>query len=270
MVVRFLIFLFLLVSFPAKANNGYYQATRIDIEGIDGPCYATLLSDKSVSGKWSATMKRDFDAPEEIENAFLAYQDEHRFSYLQYFQDVSGGYLFWPTFPPEVFKLLIYIPETDTFYVSDKLERYALTSTYKAIVKDGKLLVEKNYDYGKMALITIIRILMSIGIVVLSTYLIGKPHKTDQHVVWITNIIFYLGLQIFISVYSFKDGFSLIEYYYFILPLTIIFLLIQGRIYSRKAKTILSSYLCAFFSNAITYICMLLVLDFIPQLFTIV
>lgn len=250
--------------------SGYYQSTRIDFEGINELCYATLLSSKTVSGSWSSEYGIDLYAPEEIKEFFKSYKDDGRFFYLNYFQDVSGGYLLWPYYPPEEFKILLYFPESKQVIVSDEsYQRYALTSPFKAVVSNGKIQVTRNYDYPRFFLIMLVRILAGVASAMLVSYLFWKPIKSERKYYWITNIIFHCFINILISMYSFYNGFGLGEYIGGLWLLYILFFVIQGAIYKAKVKTVSATYLCACFSNIVAYFVGFFLIDVFPQLFTI-
>lgn len=270
MLKKLLIKVMLLVT-PLNLFNGYHQTTRIEIDGINETCYGTLLSKTSISGNWDSQMPVDFDVSEEVSNAFSSYQDKDNYFYLNFIQDVSGGLLYWPSFPPENFKLLLYFPDSDTYIVSDKpLTRYALCSTYKASIENGILNVERDYDYLRMFLNTACRIILGIIVSILIALLYGKPQKEDTKFIYITNILFHIIINVLISIYSFKNGFSIVEYIIVMLIPYILLVLIQGFLYSTKSTTISGPYYCALFSNIGAYVLGLALVDFIPSLFTII
>ena len=88
-MIKKLLICCLLLIHPLRAFNGYYQATKIELEGIKGPCYGTLLSRYSESGSWSTKKTIDFDAPAEVVQAFVEYDDSGHYFYLNFLQDVS-------------------------------------------------------------------------------------------------------------------------------------------------------------------------------------
>lgn len=271
-IIRYMLQKLLLIGiFLLYPFNGYYQTTRIEFEGMEEPCYGTLLSKYSESGSFSTDLVLDLNAPKEVLNAFQNYQDKDKFLYLNYFQDVSGGLLYWPYYPPKVFKVLLYYPETNTFLISDTIEtRYALTSVYKATIKDGTLHLERNYDYLKLIFMTLTRTILSILISIGISFLIGKPRKHDYPLIIYSNILFYIFLNILISWISYKIGFNMLEHIMFLWLPYLLFILLQGYLYDKKANSISHPYFCSFFSNVATYAIGLALLDFVPRLFTII
>ena len=270
MVKKILLVLMMLVTHPA-INNGYHQATRIEIDGINEECYGTLLSSKAESGYWSSQMVVDLRAPDKVLYAFQNYEDPDRYLYLNYLQDVSEGLLYWMNYPPEEFKLLLYYPDSDTFVNSDTTyTRYALTSTYHARIENGVIHLDENYNYLQLILLTIVRILIGLAVTILIVRLYGKIRPKDIKLVFLTSLIYQVVLNVLISIYSFKNGFSIVEYFMFLAVPYILFFLWQGHLYSTKAEAIPNAYYCSFFSNLCAYCVGLALVDFVPKLFTIV
>lgn len=257
-----------LLLFSLNISNGYYRTTRIQIEGINGVCYGTLLSEKTTSGSWSTQNIIDLYAPKEIIEAFKEYKNDY--FYLNYFQDVSEGLLYWPIYPPEKFKLLLYYPESKTFIVSDVTERYALTSQFKAIIdSNNNIDIIRNYNYLGLSLITIIRIIIGAAVSIVVSILYGKPNRDDVKYFILTNLIFHIILNIFISIYSYKNGFSIVEYYLFLWFVYLVFFVIQSIIYQRNLNSTDQPIVCALLGNIAAYFVGLLLVDIFPALFTI-
>ena len=250
--------------------NGYYQTTKVEFENIEGTCYGTLLSEKTVSGSWDSKLSYDYPVPEEILSFFESYEDPDRYSYLNYLQDVSEGLLYWPFYPPEKFKVLLYWPDTQTYAVSEKpIERYALNSTYKADISDGTVHLVRNYNYGRLVAITLIRIAVLVTVSFLVTLLYTQSDKKAIRSFFLSTVPFQTILNLLISVYSFRNGFSVVEYYLFLWIPYILFFLLQGYIYRRKTNLYRSPFLCSFFGNLSAYAVGLLMADVIPALFTV-
>lgn len=256
-----------LLLLSLNIRNGQYNTTRIAIEGIDKTCYGTLLSSKTISGSFSTQNQMDLNAPDKVIEAFKEYKDEYY--YLNYFQDVSEGLLYWHIFPPKEFKLLLYFPDTDTFIESEPLERYALTSEYKAVVDNNSIKVFRNYNYFKLSVITLIRIIIGVVLSVVVSALYGKPNNDDMKLFILTNTIFQTLLNVGISIYGFKNGFGIVEYYLFLWFIYVIFFVIQAYIYQTKTISTYQPIVCAFLGNIATYFAGLFLVDIIPSLFNI-
>ncbi len=266
-----LLLISLLLFNPLKINNGYDQNTRITFYGIEGTCYGTLLSKTSVSGSWSSELAFDLNAPEEVKDFFKEYQDEDYYFYLNYFQDVTDGYLYWPFYPPEDFKILLYYPDSDTFIVSDEpVSRYALSSTYNVTVENGSMSIERNYDYPHAVTNTLIRIFLCTLIPCLVVLLFYKPLKKDYPLIFSSNLLFQILIHSLISFYSYKNGFSIVEYFMFLWIPHLLFAFYQGYLYKNRSVSIGSAYFAALSSQTAAYVTGLLLVDLLPALFTLI
>ena len=267
MLKRLLLITFL-IAIPG-IWNGYYQTTEVTFEGIQETCYGTLLSRKSESGTWSYQMELDLNAPQEIMDFFKGYQDADHFFYLNYFQDVSEGLLYWPYYPPEEFKILLYCPDSASVIVSDVIHRYSLSSPFKAVIDNGNITVQRNYNYRKLVLNVACRTLFGTFLAVLTAVLYAKPYNNEIRYMILGNLLFQAAINALISFYSFYNGFSYVEYILFMWLPYFLWFLLQGFLFSRHARGISMPYLCSFFSNAVAYFGGLLLVDVLPKLFTI-
>ena len=249
--------------------NGHYQTTTIEFKNIEGTCYGTLLSDKTVSGTWSSTQELDLAVSEEVLSFFREFEDEDRFFFLNYLQDVSEGKMYWPIYPPEEFKVLLYYPDSGEYAISGKMERYALNSTFSAVVEDGNVILKRNYDYPRLIGITLLRIVILSTVSFLVTWIYSQRDKHVLKPFFISELVFQILLNLGISAYSFRYGFSMMEYIAVFWILYIIFFLIQGYLYSKKTNMIGMPYMCSFFSNVAAYGVGLILLDLYPALYTI-
>ncbi|MBQ6559459.1 MAG: hypothetical protein IJL85_01380 [Erysipelotrichaceae bacterium] len=249
--------------------NGYYQTTEVTFVGIHETCYGTLLSKKSESGTWSYQLELDLNAPEEAMNFFKEYRDADHFFYLNYFQDVTDGLLYWPYYPPEEFKILLYFPDTGEIIVSDPLSRYSLSSPFKAVISNDLMRVERNYDYFKMTRITFYRAVILTIAAVITAVLYAQPYNNEIRYMILGNFIYQAILNTLIAFYSFKNGFSYVEYILIMWLPYLLWFLLQGYLLSRHARGVSMPYLCSFFSNAVAYFAGLLLVDVLPFLYTI-
>ncbi|MBE6658047.1 MAG: hypothetical protein E7604_06330 [Ruminococcaceae bacterium] len=132
-----LIFLTLCMLFvlPVWADAGDKPSIYIAFENIPNvPIYGTLIvdtlppsasyTDESEKDDWYAHI------PDAVYTAFCAYADADGFFYWHspyenLFLCSESGRLVLNYPSPDIFKLLLYFPETDSYAVSDVLEKYA-------------------------------------------------------------------------------------------------------------------------------------------------
>ena len=158
--------LFLSTPLPIHADIGPKPSVTITIENADDRVYyATLLSKYESTGPESAYRGNNArytieDEQYTIWKAFVDYQDEDNFYFLQIFWECTEKDSFrWGYFPPETFKVLLYYPDTNEFIVSDICERYAF-DTYYTFNTNG--IITKSYNHSKETLNLIVRIVLTI------------------------------------------------------------------------------------------------------------
>lgn len=145
----------LLTTVPvnAWADTGPKPSVTVTLENQgDEICYGTLLSESKGNGPWvvwngtgSGEYAKDEKeaeqrdrAPYEVWQAFVDYQDEDGFCFLQFAQRVDeSGTLDWGYYPPDTFKLLLYYPQTGRFAVSGVLHRYAFHARFRVDLQNG-------------------------------------------------------------------------------------------------------------------------------------
>ena len=145
----------LLTTVPvnAWADTGPKPSVTVTLENQgDEICYGTLLSESKGNGPWvvwngtgsgeyandEKEAERRARAPYEVWQAFVDYQDEDGFCFLQFAQRVDeSGTLDWGYYPPDTFKLLLYYPQTGRFAVSGVLHRYAFHARFRVVLQNG-------------------------------------------------------------------------------------------------------------------------------------
>ena len=248
--------------------NGYFQETTVEIEGISGTCYGTLLSREPGSGPWNTKYDNaPTYAPDSIKEAFKEYDDPDGYYYFNYFEDVTRGLLRWDSYPPEDFKVLLYIEDTQTFMSTEALHRYSLTSPFKVQITESGLVVKKNYDYLTFLLRFLCRVLISAGLAILISlfYCRRKFIRAKRFIV--SNIIFHVLVNIYISVFSFYHGFTTVEYISTLWLPYLIFIFVQCYLYNKVTDDIQKSFLIATTADLVVYAVGFILVDNIPQLF---
>ncbi len=220
---RIILFLFLIVLIPitVKADMGPKPTVKLNITGIEEPhYYVTLLSSVDHYGPWSVSNRSFHDGDEAIYNIFSEYQDE--FYFLNYYQKCFGKDTFsWTYFPPETFKVLIYLPESDVFIESNTMERYAFNSSYNVQVKDNELIIKRNFAYGLELIKLFVRLLLTLGIELFIAWLF-KIRKEAFTFILKVNVVSQILLNIFLNVILLNEGFFVFVFYYVLLELLVI------------------------------------------------
>ena len=160
----YLLIFALLLSVGVHADMGPKTSVRITFEGMgDDLCYGTLLSEEDRSGPAQAWDGTEKDArhdqnpdcmiydpmPYDLWKAFVEYQDTDGFYFLQEHWNVAEtGDLNWTYYPPDVFKILLYYPESNTFAVSGIYKRDAFHSCF-TVDLSGMEIASVKYEQEK-------------------------------------------------------------------------------------------------------------------------
>lgn len=131
-------------STPVSADMGPKPTTTVYFSGVTGECYGTLLADTTTNGPhgvWDDSEAFRAYEPDDpmyaIWEKMLSYRDSDGFYFWQrVFDCTDGAKLYWGYYPPERFKVLIYFPATDSFAVSDILERTEFYSVFNVSVEN--------------------------------------------------------------------------------------------------------------------------------------
>ena len=218
-VLVFLLCLVLVMALPVtvSADMGPKPSVRITFTGIEGEtCYGTLLSLRSSTGPASA-WDGESDYPEWypaeekwIWEAFLGYEDTDGYYFLQEWWDCSeSNQLNWTYYPPTSFKILLYFPETESFYVSPVYERYAFDSYFTVDLSDydtDPILARKSYDYTWELISLAARIVLTIALELGIALLFGYREKKVLAFLAVVNIVTQVTLNVALNIINYNSG----------------------------------------------------------------
>lgn len=234
----------LLMSMPVTANAdmGPKPSVQIDFTGISGETYyATLLSKEESTGPysaWAGDSGYAASSPDCTDYAiwkkFADYQDSDNFYFLQEWWDCSeANQLLWNYYPPSTFKVLLYFPETDSFYASPIYERYAFDSYYTmdlSSLPTSPLHAETNYDYTWELISLAARIFLTIAIEMGVALLFGYREKKLLQLLIIVNAITQIILNVLLNAASYYWGAWAFTAVYVLLELLV--LIIEAIVYA--------------------------------------
>ena len=215
----FLMCFILVMNLPvtASADIGPKPSVRITFTGIEGETYyGTLLSERRSTGPstaWDGYEDYSGWKPENekvIWEKFLGYEDADGYYFLQEWWDCSeSNQLSWTYYPPNPFKILLYFPETDTFYVSDIYERYAFDSYFTVDLSDydtTPILAEKSYDFTWELISLAARIILTIVLELAIALLFGYREKRALVFLAIVNVITQVTLNVALNIINYVSG----------------------------------------------------------------
>ena len=218
-IVSILFSLILIISLPvtAKADIGPKPSVRITFTGIEGETYyGTLLSERRSTGPATAwdgyEDYRDWKPENEkpIWEEFIGYEDADGYYFLQEWWDCSEtNQLNWTYYPPNPFKILLYFPETDSFYVSDIYERYAFDSYFTVDLSayaTTPITARQSYDYTWELISLGARILLTIVLELAIALVFGYREKKVLSFLAIINVITQVTLNVALNIINYKSG----------------------------------------------------------------
>jgi len=216
----------------AFADMGPKPSVTVSFEGLEdeGEFFVTLLSSEPSTGPYSVYDPSDeysswlAEENPEIWQKFVDYVDADGYYFLQYFKSCSATEPFsWTYYPPQTFKVLIYLPQKDTFIVSGICERYAFDSDFVVRVTLGEIqtsqtytgtTVEKNYDFLWQSVSLLARIVGTIGIELLIALIFRFTNKKQILLILYVNLATQILLNVGLNVVTyFGGGFSFVLVY---------------------------------------------------------
>ena len=219
-VFAFLLCFVLVMAMPitARADMGPKPSVRIEFTGIQGETYyGTLLSLRDSTGPASAwNGNPDYahyhpgDEGYDIWLKFVEYQDADGYYFLQEWWDCSEtNQLNWTYYPPTPFKILLYFPETDTFYVSPVYERYAFDSYFTVDLSGydtDPIMAHQSYDYTWEIISLIARIILTIALELGIALLFGYREKKVLGFLAVVNILTQVTLNVALNIINYNSG----------------------------------------------------------------
>ena len=221
------------MTIPASADIGPKPSVQIEFTGMEGQTYyGTLLSMYESTGPasvWDGNPEHaDYQPGEEgydIWLKFLEYQDADGYYFLQWWWDCSEtNQLNWTYYPPTPFKILLYFPETDTFYVSPVYERYAFDSYFTVDMSDldaDPMVADKSYDNTWEIISLAVRIILTIALELAIALLFGYREKKVLGFLAIVNAVTQVGLNVALNIINYNSGSMIFTFNYVLLEILV-------------------------------------------------
>lgn len=233
----------MLFPLTASADTGPKPSVKVSFKGLgDELCYATLLSKTESTGPASVWDGRDESARHnenesysyseldyKIWKAFVDYEDSDGFYFLQLGWKINETKsLDWVYYPPEVFKILLYFPESNTFAVSRIYERYAFDSYFTVDMSDSRIAAvdrpeyaeetnsyneigitaEKSYNFKQEIISLAVRIALTVILETALALIFGYRNKKQLLLIFVVNAVTQLTLNISLNSVGLKSGYT--------------------------------------------------------------
>lgn len=224
----------LMLSFPltAHADIGPKPSVQVTFTGMDPDalCYGTLLSERDSTGPsyvWDGeeASARYPDGEYEIWKAFVDYEDEDGFYFLQEFWNCTeSGRLAWTYYPPRTFKILLYYPESGTFRVSPVYETYAFDSYYTVDLMDDAevsplLTAMESYDYTWELRSLTVRIVLTVILELAVALLFGYREMGALAFLAVVNLMTQIVLNGALNIINYRSGPMAFTFFYALMEL---------------------------------------------------
>ena len=201
--------LVLITAFPStvRADMGPKPSVHITFEGINERYYVTLLSKEKGYGPYDDYEEGGYCETEgeddEIFCRFLEFSlNDDYYLINRPVECTESNEFSWTYYPPEDFKVLIYLADSDKFLVTDAYTKYAFDSYYRYDLKTNTLI--NSYDYKGEVLSLLARVIFTIIIEVLIALLF--KYKKHLKTIIIVNIITQGLLNLFVNMTNYYAG----------------------------------------------------------------
>lgn len=222
---------------PAAADIGPKPSVVVQFEGLSGETYyVTLLSKSDSTGPYSADTPHEHISMDEgdlpVWQKFWDYADSDGYYFINFLLKANDTDKFvWGYYPPSDFKILIYLPRTDTFISSAPLKRYAFDSYYTAsvdmseitleAVNDYSFQTEKGNDIWPHLLSFAARLVGTLAIEILLALAFGFTSKKQLKVLFFANLATQVLLNAALSVIIYFDGLLTFSFYYILFEIIV-------------------------------------------------
>lgn len=226
---------------PARADTGPKPSVNIAVEGLEGrTCYGTLISFQKQYGPHRAAQPGEaLDIPEgagadEVAawEAFRAYAEGRGDCYfLQQVWDASEGSFAWTYYPPNLFQVVLWFPETGTLVTSQPDERYAFDSYFTLDVTGRDLTglreytwiaLEESYDHTWELVSLCVRTLITIALEVLVAWAFGLRRRDQMACILLVNLVTQVGLNVALNLHVYYNGNGYLMLHYAMMELAVV------------------------------------------------
>lgn len=218
-----------------SADIGPKPSVQITFTGMEGEeYYGTLLSLYDSTGParvWDGDDRnaRYEEGEYEIWKAFAEYKDADGFYFLQEWWHCSENQeLKWLYWPPSTYKILLYFPGRDAFYVSPVYTMYAFDSYYtvdlSGLADNPVLTAEKCYDYTWEMISLAVRILLTVLLELAVALFFGYREKRQLIFLAAVNVLTQITLNVWLNYVNYTSGEMMFGFAYILGELIVLIL----------------------------------------------
>ena len=205
-----LLLLLPVLTIPARADHGPKPLVEVAFPETEGLAYAAMLSPYEEYGphrkvdKWDDWMHM---TPERYREVLEALDGQWYFVGIAEIVSpdtpLRCGY-----YAPNPFRVLLWLPEEDAWYLSDSLEQYAMDSYFRAEVRDGTLELRRTgLPWSRALLLRMaITLVLELGL----GFALGYRKRQQIAVILIVNV----ATQLLLNFLLMPKGFALAPLYF--------------------------------------------------------
>ena len=209
----------LAVPFAVFADIGPKPEVTVQTSGLSEDCWVTLLAEQTSIGPWNLAGSEPpewFVAEEHPAwEAFAAFEDGDGYHFLQWQAQVKDAApATWSYMAPKHFKILFWFPESGSYAVTEKLDRYAYSAVYRvdfsgfdpAADEVQTVAAQKNYDYAGEALGLAARFVLTLAVELVIALPFGYLKRQHLRVLLIANLATQLALNLALNLTAYYSG----------------------------------------------------------------
>lgn len=245
--VLFLALLLPLLTPAAYADCAPKPGVDVDLH-CEKPVLVTLLAQRDGNGPHSTVAPGE--APDEWRDyggewlsawdRFRDYRDPDGF---HFWGEIGRQGIDWGYYPPDVFKIAVYFPETDVLIVSQQIyETYAFQSDFRVSIPDqtytdGQIVsmeVQKDFDYLEAVAGFFVRVFVTLAVEFALAWAMGYREKRFWKVILSVNLVTQVVLNGMLSLWYIFDG--PLDALLRLVLAEVVVLVIESVIYARRLK----------------------------------
>ena len=155
---------------------------------------------------------------------------------------------------PDIFKIILYLPDSDQFILSETYEKYAFQNTYRLIVdeENASLQLIEDYDYSSLIVTFLVCCSMTLLIELFIAFLFNYRDKKDFMFVVKTNCFTQILLHVYLQFMVYKYDFFSVLFYYLFAETAV--LVIESFLYWKNLKKKSHPLVYAFVANLCSFL----------------
>ena len=160
----------------------------------------------------------------------------------------------WTYMSPDIFKIILYLPDGDQFILSDTYEKYAFQNTYRLIVdeENASLQLIEDYDYSSLIVTFLVCCSMTLLIELFIAFLFNYRDKKDFMFIVKTNCFTQIILHVYLQFMVYQYDFFSVLFYYLFAETAV--LVIESFLYWKNLKKKSHPLLYAFIANTCSFL----------------